>query len=1184
MRLKSLQIKGFKSFANETVLNFEHDVIGIVGPNGSGKSNIVDAMRWVLGEQKNKDLRLEQMKDVIFNGTAKRKKAYKAEVSVSFDNTKSVLPTPFNTVKITRRLYQTGESEYLLNDVKCRLKDIHNLFIDSGIGSSSYAIIELGMVDEILQDKDNARRRMFEQAAGISKYKTRKKESLQKLQLTSDDLERLEDLLAEIKSNLDQLRKQAKKAAKYKEIKEERKDKLLTFKKLELYKVLERQKVNESLLNKAMDSFTSKSASIHKLNSRIEEEKKTNLENEKHLSNSQKILSKIADEIAHLESDRKLQNQEIQFAKENIERIGKEIAHSEPELKEIVHSIEKLNFDIEGIETSLLKEQSDQKEIEDEYEELEFQIKTHDRKIDEQLAKRQILSGDTFNLEKDILILESKISQNAEQIEGLKGKNAGIEEQMHHLISRRKELEKKQELLKKEWQEIIVKESGELATAEDLNKAIADLDLDKAKLFRRLDAASNEKSLLQSMIESMEGYPEANKFVLQKINPNVPVLAEIIHIQEQQRTSIEAFLEPYLNYFIVHSYEQAHEIVAKMAESQKGKVSFFILDQIKKELKVKEIKDCISVLEFVDCEEEYEQLIRFLLHNVFLVQHNADIDLKEKKYYNDVVLIGDNGKYIHGEAIVRGGSVGLFEGKRTGRKSQLDQIDQSIRALKKEIASLGDQEINFRSQLKNLKLDDLKLEKDTKQNELKDIKYQFDLNDNDIDKINVEKENIKDKLKQLDSDLQALHQTIGTKKDKLSDCQKDLLSLEFSLDKESNEKNYLSDAFAQVSAKLNDKKLSVVRQENTLQQLIITREHKEGNKQEFKRKISSGRHELAQLENKKREASERIDKLEQILEEAYSRKREFENNLNAFEQNYFSARGEIYTLEEKLKKLNNLQNQDQILVNQYKELLVSLRFEKEKIEERVRVECSEDIYKWKIPEHLQPFEMEELSLELDRLEKRLIGFTEVNPLALEAFNELEKRYTNILEQRDDILTAKADLLKTIDEIEKKATELFLNAFEEVRKYFVKVFRSLFTEDDDCDLLLIDSEDPLNSEIEILAKPKGKRPRSLSQLSGGEKTLTATALLFALYLLKPAPFCIFDEVDAPLDDNNVQKFANIIRAFSKESQFLMITHNKLTMAEVDILYGIFMQEKGVSQVAPVDVTMLHHDKRISAMLK
>jgi chromosome segregation protein len=375
-----------------------------------------------------------------------------------------------------------------------------------------------------------------------------------------------------------------------------------------------------------------------------------------------------------------------------------------------------------------------------------------------------------------------------------------------------------------------------------------------------------------------------------------------------------------------------------------------------------------------------------------------------------------------------------------------------------------------------------------------------------------------------------------------------------------------------------------VKIENKLQQLLIEKEHFNKSIHDLQRQLEIGQKELLQLEEKKANASQSLIKCEDQLVNKYNEKETFTKDLSAFEQAYFNARGEIHQWEEEQKKLNRIQQQDQLLVNQYKDVLVALRFEREKIEERVRVEFNEQIHNWKIPESLMGIDKNELEIEVDRLEKKLQSFSEVNPLALEAYEELELRYENILKQRDDILAAKEDLLNTIKEIENKATRLFLDAFEEVRKYFVKVFRSLFTEDDDCDLVLLDPSDPLNSEIEILAKPKGKRPKSLSQLSGGEKTLTATALLFSLYLLKPAPFCIFDEVDAPLDDNNVQKFGNIIRAFSKESQFLMITHNKLTMAEVDILYGIFMQEKGISQVAPVDLTMLAHENRIGELLK
>ncbi|MCB0581496.1 MAG: AAA family ATPase, partial [Phaeodactylibacter sp.] len=513
MRLKQLEIKGFKSFANETVINFGEDVIGIVGPNGSGKSNIVDAIRWVLGEQKSRELRLDQMSSVIFNGTKRRKAGGLASVSLTFENTKNLLPTEYHTVTITRMLYRSGESEYRLNGVPCRLRDITSLFLDTGIGSNSYAIIALGMVDDILSDKDNSRRRMFEQAAGISKYKVRKRETLNKLKNTSDDLERVEDLLFEISNNLKSLEKQAKRTRRYFELKAKYKDYSTNLAILKISTLKERQNELRRKLESEEDRYRQYEVEISKLESALERERKENLDKEKALSDRQRELNNLVGNLRGMENDKRMNQQKQQFLEENQSKLTEDISNTKARIRQ-------LEEDIDYYRSQLNQEKRLEASLEEGLAAAEQRLaairQSHGALkagLDEVVSKQQALEREAFELEKQKAINTNQAESNQNSLERYRqeigqrrGEVGGLREKMNALEA--EERQKAEALANLERAEEERQERLQHAEA-----ALEELTKKMTRVNREMDAKRNEYKLTKSMVENLEGFPESIRFL-----------------------------------------------------------------------------------------------------------------------------------------------------------------------------------------------------------------------------------------------------------------------------------------------------------------------------------------------------------------------------------------------------------------------------------------------------------------------------------------------------------------------------------------------------------------------------------------------------------------------------------------------------------------------------------------------
>jgi chromosome segregation protein len=1175
MRLKSLEIKGFKSFANQTIVNFSEDVIGIVGPNGSGKSNIVDSIRWVLGEQSSRELRLDQMSSVIFNGTKKRKAAGSAQVTLTFENTRNLLPTEYNNVAITRILYRTGESEYRLNDVPCRLKDITSLFLDTGIGSNSYAIIALGMVDDILEDKEDARRKMFEQAAGVSKYKVRKRETLGKLKSTSEDLERIEDLLHEISNNLKTLEKQAKRARKYFELRDEYKTLSVDLALLKVSVLKEKHKTLATQVEREQDNYRQIDIEARQIEAALEKERKTHVDKERDLSDRQRDLNNLVGRLRGMENDRRMFQQKQQFVEQNRAKL-------EQDVQIAVGRLVQLENDIDHYRTELNAERRVEARLEQELVTAENNLAavrsnhgTLKADLDLIVQEQQQLERAVFELEKQRAINRNQVDNNRQDLTRSDAEIAQRRESVAGLQTRIVELEQRE----KEQAAIVANlEKAEEQRQSDLQKAetdLSELNQKMARVRRELDAKRNEFKLTKSMVESMEGFPESIQFLSKskEWGKQAPLLSDLLYVAEDYRVAIENYLEPYLNFYVVNTLEDAYAAIQLLGRSQKGKANFFVLDAfLDYQAPMTLLPETQMAIELVQVDPQYRNLCAYLLENVLITQKD---DVAGPLPEGSVVILSQSGRVIKRRFSVSGGSIGLFEGKKIGRKKNLEILEQAIKKGEQEENQLSTLFYSLKEKIEGFK---------AKRSDAEIQQQRAHLN-----RIGQEKVSLSTSLNNFESLIQEVEGRRQMVEERIAGLELAIVDIDAQLETRNTELTgakekishtdgnfrQLAEQLSQASTAYNEKNIQFIRKQNKVtafQQELVFREKQFSETQQTQVQsqvaITQSDTELGLLRDE-------LASSEEQLQQLYQERKQMQNTLTEAEQIYFQARSGMVEMEEKLRKLSRQQTDLNVLINNLKEKFNDVKFEISSISQRLRIEFEIGINDILDQQPQSELPEAELQAEVEKIKKRLDTYGEINPMAVEAYDEIKERHDNISQQRDDIVAAKKSLEQTILEIEETATVQFLDAFEKARLYFIEVFRSLFTEDDNCDLILLDPENPLDSKIEIVAKPKGKRPQTISQLSGGEKTLTATALLFALYLLKPAPFCIFDEVDAPLDDANINKFNRIIKKFSKESQFIIVTHNKLTMAAVDTIYGVYMVEQGISGVTAVDFRDFEH---------
>lgn len=1160
------------------VIHFDKGITGVVGPNGCGKSNVVDAIRWVLGEQKTRMLRSDKMENVIFNGTKNRKPTNMAEVSLTFENTKNLLPTEYTHVTITRRYYRTGESEYQINGVTCRLKDITNLFMDTGINSNSYAIIELKMIDELLNDKNNSRRELFEEAAGIHKFKSRKKETLRKLEDTDADLARVDDLLFEIDKNLKSLEKQAKQAAKYFEIKADYRLASINLAKKSIEQYAQALIEANSKITQESDRKLQVQTQIADLEAQLSELKADLIHKEKLLSTRQKTLNEHVNKIRAFESEKKIKNERLRFLEDRSQALREQIDADRKSNDRAGFSIRSLQQEKESAEKILGEKEFVVSQLREEYDAQKLVTSERQQSQKEVALRYESLKERVYQLGKEVEIKQIQLSTLKQELERTSSDDSSQEANLVEFEDKMAELKDQLDAAQSSFASLKSKQEDQDQKIEETNRVIEMIREELTTSSRKLDSKTNEFNLTKSLVENLEGFPEAIKFLKKNDSwgKDIPLLSDLLTTDEKYRVTIENYLESYMNYYVVDTEVQAIAAIQLLSDAARGKANFFVLEHFErfKPSQSKLFANAIAATEIIEFDVKYSRLINFILDNVYLVQG----DYKDFPTDPDCVFLSETGKYTKRKFSISGGSVGLFEGKRIGRAKNLEKLDKEIKELSKKVSSTRsnlDQKLSDLLKLKEVSYKKALEESQSAINELNSAYVSIRTKKEQLAELltsNANKrEDILDRIAHLEESLTTIQPRLAEEKELFDGLAEQVAQLTEEVEAENKR-------LAEKSQTFNQENITYIQQVNRVNSLDQEIEFKQNAFESSKERIEKSQSELANLDAEIKSLLDNNEVKDDELIELYSEKESIEQGVTEAEKDYYGARGLIDETDTRIRSLQKSKEGFDHLLSELHNAINEIKLKMSGMKERLSVEFELDLDQlMEENPNLDPefidFAESELRDLVRKQKERLEKIGPINPMAMEAYDEIKVRYDFITGQKADLVKAKESLLSTISEIDQVAKDTFLDAFGKIKENFVKVFRSLFTEQDDCDLTLVDPGNPLESPIEIMAKPKGKRPLTINQLSGGEKTLTATSLLFSIYLLKPAPFCIFDEVDAPLDDANIDKFNQIIQKFSSESQFIIVTHNKRTMASTDIMYGVTMIEAGVSRVVPVDLREL-----------
>ena len=1173
MYLSKLEIIGFKSFAQKVNLTFDSGISSIVGPNGCGKTNIVDAIRWVLGEQRYSALRSEKMEDVIFNGTKTRKPLGMAEASLVIENTKGILPSEYTQVTIGRRVYRSGESEYLLNKVSCRLKDILDLFMDTGMGADAYSVIELKMVETILSDKTEDRRRLFEEAAGVTKYKHRRKAAYRKLESVQADLMRVNDIVAEVHKAVSSLERQAKRAEQYNDVHTK-------LKALEI-DLMEREYAHLfSRVAPLEERFSALSADKNKIDVDLSQEETQLDQLRGRMSDVEKRLAEAQRDVAtHMEKINKVEQRDL-VAAERIKALESNIARFEVEKLELHEELDQLELSKVTLNTHIADLDEQEQVLSVDFHGKQSALLESKAHLDARKSEAQALGDKTIELVHRIAELQSIQDRKKGRVENLHGRrshaeeeSAAYEQEIQRVDAENEKLSSEDKQLRRQFTEAEVK----FYDAENAKKGLRDqLDVLQSKEVEtrgEIERRIAKVDFLKAVIESREGLSEGTRFLASTekwTSGRRHTVADAINADEKYRTAIESALGEYSGLIVVDTMKDAEHGIALLRQEQRGKSAFVCLDrlpEVHSRLMLPEIPGVIGwAVDLATFESEYRSLFTFILDRVLIVE-NRNAAAKVAQQVAGVQCVTLEGEIATGIGITKGGSRRQDEGGTIGKKAQMEQLALEIGTLQNDLEALRSRREDIQSQHDSLDLrsftDAVKsIEKEMNGVEMKMAQLQFEKKRaGDIIAKN------KEEIETLATEVSALSAEIADGEPPLEVSRQEKTEVERNVGAISNEIEALEREYAGHSRIVNDLEITIVKLKGELQ-------NARNDLQRADATIADIHETLGRRENDVRQAQEDITLAQGILQENATTLSLLNEELKMLDANKADveeestyAREEIHRIELKIKD-ERRQHDDSMKATHELELkILDLKAKAEHIRARALEEFELTIEHKAYPDE-EFIDFAALRDEIQRFRDKVKSLGNINFAAFEEYNAEKQRLEFLTGQRTDLIEAEKTLLATIEEINTTAQNKFLQTFELIRKNFSDIFKSLFDPGDEADLKLEEGIDPLEANIDIIAKPRGKRPTSISLLSGGEKTLTATALLFAIYLVKPSPFCILDEVDAPLDDANVDRFTKLLRKFSNNTQFIVVTHNKRTMEAANALYGVTMEEEGVSKLVTV----------------
>ena len=1175
MELKKLELQGFKSFADKTEIIFLDGITTIVGPNGSGKSNISDAIRWVIGEQSAKNLRGSKMEDVIFAGTEARKKIGFAEVSMYLDNSDGTLPIDYNEVIVTRRVYRSGESNYLINGTECRLKDIQALFMDTGLGKDGYSIISQGKVDEILSNKSEERRHIFEEAAGIVKYRTRKEEAQRKLENTETTLTRVGDVIAEIENNIEPLQKRAETAKEYLKLRDE-------LKLLDVKLFINAVDNNSSNIEQIDDMLNTLSQDIEKQEALTHENEEKKIELKNKVNELSAKIEELREKFFQVENEKEKLNSKISLLEANI---NASTVNSQRLEGEITEDNEKINLLKEEMEKRMARRESvfqNKKKFEEELEQKETELNAIVATLDErglEIEARKKTIEDNNDKKFDLKAENSSLSATIEAEEkNLEEKQKASEKSISQKDNLNFELNDILQVVSNKNKELDAI-NEKVSTFEEKLKGLQNtkdtLEEKRSQMNQDLMTAKAKLNYMVNLENENEGYSKSVKGILDYAKTNSKVhgtIANIISTDEKYEYAIEIALGGFIQNIVVEDELIAKNLITYLNNNQIGRVTFLPLDNIvsvpdvnNKVLKYDGVQGI--AYELVSYDKKYEKAVRLALANTVIVDNmdNAiELSRKTKNSYRIVTL---SGELVAQTGSITGGKTANRNAGVIGRKERIAELKKLVEQKQVELDKAKGEVLELEKQIEAEKknYEEFLPQKEELVIEVATLNEKKEHIRKDIEKIDTQKETTKEEVEAIKANIEKLKETISSNEKSIFDIdvvnQKEQEEIDDYV-RFNREKQKEIDILNEDVVNL---KVSLSSFDETVSSIDEMKEKIEEDISNFNGSIEKKKAEIEAIKTQIEGFNAEIVETRETIENSSKTKEDFETNTNALK-------------EEKSKYEQDLEQIDTGIVTTLN-TLNSIKEERAKVEsKKIKFEMELTNLKNKMWEDYEltiassrPLipEGEEINIkqtekQANKLRKDIKDLGEVNISAIEEYQKTKERYDFIMNQKTDLEETKKKLENLIDNMTSIMKQQFETNFKVITENFNNTFKKLFG-GGKAELKLSDENDILNSGIEIEVQPPGKKLQSMSLLSGGERALTATALLFAILQIKSPPFCILDEIEAALDDVNVHRFAEYIKEYSKKNQFIVITHRKGTMEVASSVYGVTMQEYGISKV-------------------
>ncbi|SDI03112.1 condensin subunit Smc [Halanaerobium congolense] len=1177
--LKKIRLKGFKSFANKTDIEIEENITAVVGPNGSGKSNIVDAIRWVLGEQSAKNLRGSRMSDIIFSGSEELSPKKKASVTLFFDNSNGELPVEGQELTLGRQVEDDGRSDYLINGASCRLKDIEMLLMDSGLGSDGYSIVGQGRIDSIIKSKPDKMRLFFEEAAGIMKHKSRKEEAEKRLENTNTDLNRIYDIVDELEKRHDPLEKAAKKAKKYKGYKDQLSDLEISLlnkqwqeHSSEFEELSQKRKNVQKKLTEKESSYNALTYKLDNFKDNLKTVKNEKEEVSKQYFQNQNKVNEINNNLNVMKERKKNYIKNKDNLKEKLVQLKTELQQEESEVKKARENFELIN--------------SDQQNIKNEIDNLKSKIKNSSKKIESLKQQIEIKKNKIERKKEEIQAERSALERLKERVEISKARLEEISESQAEISSKIGEKKDKAALVEAELKEIkaeidetesfLKKLKEQVKTGAEALEEGKDLLLETKENYQHYNS---RLQLMEEMQDSYEGYYNGVRSILEKreqFSGLIDVVAEIVSVKAEYEQAIDTALGAKMQNIIVEDDQTARDAVQYLKKNNRGRATFLPLNMVNGSRLRNHYLNQLSqqegfiglAVDLVDFPKRLENIFNFLLGQIVVsdnLDHAVKMSKNSKRSFRIVTMEGD---VVYPGGAISGGSSSSSSRDLIGRsrkikelkkkkaklqqkgkslvkklendKKNLDQKQEKLESIKSKLQSLKMEENNIINRQNRIEenLNDLKVNQDQRNNNFSNLDNNLKSSQNSIEAKQKKIKELKIEINDLNIDINDLRAALNIKKENMAEIEPQLKELELDGARISEKRNNAQEKLTEMQKNLEYKIEEI---ENCRQEIEAINSNLEKitdrriNLQQKKEKLEAAGEKLKE---RKENLTKELKDLEQQVEVKEKESKKLEQDLNKIKDNFHQLDLEYTKLDDKLENIKSI-------------LLEDYSLEPAEIDMTNLIEIKDE-------------DEAEVETKIKFLRQKMEKLHPVNEAAVEEFAELKERLDYLHEQQDDLKHARNSIELVISDIEESMEKMFAKTFYQVKEEFAKVFKALF-QGGKAELELTNSEELLTTGVEIHAQPPGKSLKSLSLLSGGERALTAIALIFAFIQVKPSPFYVLDEIDAPLDDVNIVRFASFIKKYAKVAQFIIITHRRYMMTEVDSLYGVTMEKSGVSRL-------------------